>query len=69
MSAKLYRFLVLAVGALLISLGGWSGAIFGGVAVIYALWDAPDGDGKRLDELENRLVAMAGQLKELEERP
>lgn len=70
MSSNLFRAFVLAVGALLIASGSGAGAFFGGLAVVYALWNAPGHDEEeRLDELEARLDDVKTCLKAVEERP
>lgn len=44
MSSNMFRAFVLAVGALLIASGGVVSSMFGGLAVVYALWEAPGHD-------------------------
>ena len=44
MSSNLFRAFVLAVGALLIAGGGVVSSMFGGMAVVYALWEPPGRD-------------------------
>lgn len=70
MSNNMFRAFVLAVGALLIASGGVVSSMFGGLAVVYALWEPPGRDDEeRLDELEAKLEDVKTCLKAVEERP
>lgn len=76
MSNNLFRAFVLAVGALLIASGSVVSSMFGGLAVVYALWEPiGHGDevmkiyGKSLANMIRRVGDVEARLKGVEERP